>query len=361
MTRRTPLYACHIAAGAKIVPFAGWEMPIDYGSIVEEHHHVRRDAGVFDVSHMTIVDVHGAGSEAFLRYLLANDVTKLQQSGDALYSCLLAPDGGVLDDLIVYRLGTERYRVVVNAATREKDLAWIAQQVGAYPSVRVEEQEELAMIAIQGPMALDRARRAFTGAQREASWGLRRFAAVEAGGWLIARTGYTGEDGFEVICPAHQAVTLWNDLLAQGLAACGLGARDTLRLEAGLNLYGHDMTAEVSPLESNLGWTIAWQPESRDFIGRAALTAQRVAGVKKQLVGLVLTEPGVLREGQKVICQNGEGIITSGTFSPTFHCGVGLARVPVNAGLVCEVEVRQKRLSARIVKPPFIKDGQKNF
>lgn len=274
MTKQTPLYQQHVADGAKMVDFHGWMMPLHYGSQLDEHHSVRRHAGMFDVSHMTIVDLHGPRVREFLRYLLANDVSKLTQPGKALYTGMLNASGGVIDDLIVYFLTETHFRLVVNSATREKDLAWIAEHDKAF-NVEWQERDELALIAVQGPLAQEKVQALLSGEQRAATAGMKPFFGVQPGDYFIATTGYTGESGYEIALPAEQAVAFWQQLLAAGVQPCGLGARDTLRLEAGMNLYGQDMDEGVSPLAANMGWTIVWQPEDRDFIGREALTHQR--------------------------------------------------------------------------------------
>jgi aminomethyltransferase len=358
MGKRTPLYASHLLAQAKMVDFGGWDMPLHYGSQVQEHHQVRRHAGVFDVSHMTISDLEGPRAQAFLRYLLANDVARLKTPGKALYSCMLNPAGGILDDLIVYWLGGERYRLVTNAATRDKDLAWIRQQAQAFdlaPSVR----DDLAMLAVQGPQARALCLPLLAPELREPAERLANFHACEHGEWMVARTGYTGEDGFEIMLPAGQAPVLWDALLAAGVAPIGLGARDTLRLEAGMCLYGQDMNETTSPCESGLNWTVAWEPAERDFIGRASLRPQ-CAGATQQLVGLVLLDKkGVLRGHQIVHVPGiGEGEITSGGFSPTLGLSIALARIPAQPAKEVEVEIRGKRLSAWVVKPPFARHGR---
>jgi len=358
MVNKTPLYAEHVAAGGKLVDFAGWEMPINYGSQIEEHNAVRSDAGMFDVSHMTVVDLTGARTREFLRYLLANNVDRLTESGKALYSCMLNESGGVIDDLIVYFLEEGFFRMVVNAGTREKDLEWLRQQAVAF-DVSVTERPELAMIAVQGPNARDKALGLLDADARAAAAALKPFYGTFAGDWFIARTGYTGEDGFEIVLPADAAPGFWQQLRAAGVRPAGLGARDTLRLEAGMNLYGTDMDESVSPLEAALGWTIAWEPEDRDFIGRAALEQQRSAGPQRKLVGLLLEDKGVLRNHQKVIVEGvGEGEITSGSFSPTLQRAIAFARVPKATGATCQVDIRGKLLTARVVKPPFARNGK---
>jgi aminomethyltransferase len=358
MSQKTVLYDKHVEYGGKMVDFAGWQMPVNYGSQMDEHHQVRQDAGMFDVSHMTIVDLKGERVKEFLRYLLANDVARLTQTGKALYSCMLREDGGVIDDLIVYYMHDGWYRMVVNAGTRDKDMAWIVKQAAAF-DVEVNERANTAMIAVQGPKAIARAISVLPLDIVEAVADMGRFYGADCGEWFIGRTGYTGEDGFEIMLPESEAPSLWDKLAHAGIKPCGLGARDTLRLEAGMNLYGADMTEATSPLISGLGWTVAWEPEDRDFIGRAALEQERKQGVSQKIVGLILEERGVLRGHQKVVVENvGDGEITSGTFSPTLKQSIALARVPVQTGDRCQVEIRGKLLDARVVKPVFVRDGQ---
>ena len=358
MSQKTVLYDKHVEYGGKMVDFAGWQMPVNYGSQMDEHHQVRQDAGMFDVSHMTIVDLKGERVTDFLRYLLANDVAKLKEEGKALYSCMLKEDGGVIDDLIVYYMNDNWYRMVVNAGTHDKDMAWINKQAPAF-DVDVSERSNTAMIAVQGPKAIAKAVSVLPLDEVEAVAEMKRFFGVDCGEWFIGRTGYTGEDGFEIMLPESEAPALWDKLAHAGVKPCGLGARDTLRLEAGMNLYSADMTEETSPLISGLGWTIAWGPEDRDFIGRAAIQQEREQGVTQKIVGLILEERGVLRGHQKVVVENvGEGEITSGTFSPTLKQSIALARVPVATGDSCQVEIRGKLLNARVVKPVFVRDGQ---
>lgn len=358
MPKQTFLYDHHVAAGGKMVDFAGWSMPLHYGSQLEEHHAVRSASGMFDVSHMTIVDIGGDQAQAFLQRLLANDVAKLKRPGKALYSCMLHDDGGVIDDLIVYYLSDTAYRMVVNAATRDKDLAWLRQQAAAF-ALDVCERDELAMIAVQGPEALDKARAVFSADQQRLVDELKPFVGVPAGEWFVARTGYTGEDGYEIMLPGGQAGRLWSDLLAQGVRPCGLGARDSLRLEAGMNLYGLDMDESVTPLDSGLAWTVAFEPAERAFIGRSALEAQRDGATQRRFVGLILEDRGVLRAHQPVVV-DGEvvGETTSGGFSPTLKTSIALARLSMDAGQTCHVEVRGRLLACRIVSPPFVRHGK---
>jgi aminomethyltransferase len=357
MGDKTPLHGEHERLGARIVDFGGWDMPLHYGSQVEEHHAVRSDAGLFDVSHMTVVDLEGPEARAWLRRLLANDVARLQSPGKALYSCMLNEDGGVIDDLIVYFLGPERFRMVVNAATRAKDMAWLERQA-AGAGLRVLERPELSMLAVQGPNARAKAAALLPAEGRAAALGLEPFSAAQVGEFFVARTGYTGEDGWEIILPGDQAAEAWRALVAAGIRPCGLGARDTLRLEAGMNLYGQDMDETTSPLESGLGWTVAWEPAEREFIGRAALEAQRGAGPGRRLVGLLLEDRGVLRAHQRIVTATGEGEVTSGSFSPTLGRSIGFARVPAEAGERVQVDVRGRLLGARVVRPPFVRNGK---
>ena len=357
MGQRTPLYDLHLALGAKMVDFGGWDMPLHYGSQVEEHHQVRRDCGVFDVSHMTVVDVQGADAQRYLQYLLANDVARLGETGKALYSALLNEQGGVIDDLIVY-LCSWGYRVVVNASTRDKDLAWMQARAAGF-AVELRERADLAMLAVQGPRARARIAELVTSARAELIHALKPFQGLPEGDWFIARTGYTGEDGLEIMLPAEQAVDFLNELVGAGIAPIGLGARDTLRLEAGMNLYGQDMDEQVSPLAANMAWTIAWEPATRDFVGRAALEAQRAAGDQPRLVGLVLEERGVLRAHQVVRIEGvGEGEITSGSFSPSLGKSIALARVPAATGERAEVEIRGKWFPVRVVRANFVRHGK---
>jgi aminomethyltransferase len=355
MPQKTQLWDAHIEAGAKMVDFGGWDMPINYGSQIEEHHQVRQAAGMFDVSHMTVVDLEGEQTRSFLSFLLANDVAKLQESGKALYSCMLQDDGGVIDDLITYFLNENFFRMVVNASTREKDLEWIRMQAEDF-GVEVNERPELAMIAVQGPEAREAVIGLLSEDHAESVRNLGPFYACVMDDWFVARTGYTGEDGFEISLPASDAVPFWNQLLEAGVKPCGLGARDTLRLEAGMNLYGQDMDETVTPLESGLAWTVSMK-DGRAFIGRRALEEQQANGVANKFVGLILQDRGVLRHGQKVVTDEGEGVLTSGSFSPTLQKSIGLARIPAGANGSCSVDIRGKLLEAKIVKPPFARAG----
>jgi aminomethyltransferase len=361
MARQTPLYDQHLAAGARMVDFHGWMMPLHYGSQIDEHHAVRRDAGMFDVSHMTIVDLHGAQTRDFLRHLLANDVAKLTQTGKALYTAMLNERGGVIDDLIVYYFRDDAYRLVVNSATREKDLSWMHRQAEPY-QVDIKVRDDLALIAVQGPQAQAKAQTLFNDAQRAAVDGMTPFFGVQSGDLFIATTGYTGESGYEIALPTSQAAEFWRRLVDAGVQPCGLGARDTLRLEAGMNLYGQDMDEELSPLAANMAWTIAWEPNDRNFIGRQALESQRQTGSQK-LVGLIMTEKGVLRHGLTVrfTDESGneqQGVITSGTFSPTLGYSIALARVPAGIGEQAVVDIRQRQIPVQVTKPIFVRAGK---
>jgi aminomethyltransferase len=366
MTQKTILNDAHRALGAKMVDFGGWDMPLHYGSQVEEHHLVRGDAGMFDVSHMTVVDLKGARVREFLRKLVANSVDKLKVPGKALYTTMLDPQGGVIDDLIVYLMPSESadesfFRLVVNAATREKDLAWINGQALPF-AVSVTERSDFGMIAVQGPTARHRVLGLLNEKGAAVAAKLGKFAAAEVMAkdgtpLFIARTGYTGEDGFEIVVPQDNAVALWDALLAVGVKPAGLGARDTLRLEAGMNLYGQDMDETVTPYEAGLAWTVTLD-EARDFTGRSVLEAQKSGGIPRQMIGLVMDGKGVLRDGQKVLTANGDGEILSGTFSPTLGKAIAFARVPAGAPGDVRVDIRGRDVPVRIVKFPFVRDGK---
>ncbi|TAK66544.1 MAG: glycine cleavage system aminomethyltransferase GcvT [Betaproteobacteria bacterium] len=357
MLKTTPLNAAHRALGARMVDFGGWDMPVNYGSQIEEHHAVRRDAGMFDVSHMLAIDLHGAGARDFLRRALANNVDKLRDPGRALYSCMLNDEGGVIDDLIVYFFTDEWFRLVVNAGRTEKDLAWLdALRHGIGPAPEIQPRRDLAMIAVQGPLARERVWQALP-ETRAATDAMRSFHGVELDELMLARTGYTGEDGFELMLPATRAEGLWQQLIVCGVQPCGLGARDTLRLEAGMNLWGQEMDEGVSPLDAGLAWTVDLD-SARDFVGKAALL---VRPQRQQLLGLILVDKGgVLRGHQKVATPAGEGEITSGTFSPSLNRSIALARIPlgVEVGALVQVSVRDRQLAARVVKPPFVRNGR---
>lgn len=352
----TPLNATHRESGAKMVDFGGWDMPVNYGSQIEEHHTVRTGCGLFDVSHMLPLDIKGAQVRAFLRRLVANNVDKLQVPGKALYSCMLNEAGGVIDDLIIYFMDENWFRLVVNAGTAEKDLAWMEKMNADWGmGLTLTPRRDLAMIAIQGPNATQALNAALPGVDSITAH-LKPFNAAAMGEMFIARTGYTGEDGFEVMVLAKSAPYFWKALVEAGGKPIGLGARDTLRLEAGMNLYGQDMDETTSPLESGLSWTVDMKTE-RDFVGRAALEKSEIT---QQLVGLLLLDKGVLRGHQKVITKHGTGEITSGSFSPTLQQSIALARIPLGIapGAEVEVEIRDKKLKAKVVKYPFVRNGK---
>ena len=376
--QRTPLYQSHVDNNGKIVDFSGWELPIHYGSQIDEHEAVRTDAGMFDVSHMVITDVEGAEAKAWLQKLLANDVAKLKTVGKALYSGMLNAEGGIIDDLIVYLMNEEetQYRIISNAATRDKDLAQFNKLAEDF-EVTLTERPELAILAIQGPNAVAKLK------QAKPSWsdildGLKPFvgadlAETEAANWFVARTGYTGEDGVEVILPGDNAAEFYQLMLDQGVKPAGLGARDTLRMEAGMNLYGHDMDETTSPYECNMGWTLALK-DDRDFVGREALTAKRKQakedGTSMKQVGLLLETRGVLREGMTVTINQGTdkettGVITSGTFSPSLKQSIAIARIPesVTDEDTVQVDLRGKGkfVDVRVLKLPFVRNGEKQF
>ena len=356
--KKTCLHQAHIDFGAKMVDFGGWEMPINYGSQIEEHHAVRKDKGMFDVSHMTVVDLQGDDSEAFLLKLLPNDVRKLS-NGKALYSTMLNKNGGVIDDLIVYKRGENNYRIVVNAATREKDLAWMEKQVESY-NAQLQEKPELAMIAVQGPNAIEACLKVLPENISQQLSELNKFCAIDAENYFIGRTGYTGEDGVEIMIAEDDARKLWDDLANAGVQPCGLGARDTLRLEAGMHLYGQDMDENISPLECGLTWTI--RKTDNDFIGADALQAIKDKGISKKMTGVVLSEKGILRHDQELIDENGScGIITSGSFSPSAEVAIGMAIVNKDIGKDVKVQIRKKQLAVKLVKLPFVRNGQSNI
>ncbi|MCD8504157.1 MAG: glycine cleavage system aminomethyltransferase GcvT [Burkholderiaceae bacterium] len=355
--QRTPLYEAHVAAKARLVDFGGWEMPLHYGSQIEEHHAVRQNVGMFDVSHMRSVDISGPQSREFLRYLLANDVNKLKSTGRALYSCMLNPQGGIIDDLIAYYFADDQWRLVVNAACAEGDIAWMKRVAAAksFDAV-IAPRADLAMLALQGPRALE-----VLGHVR-ASWSaavidVKPFTAVMFDDVVVARTGYTGEDGVEIMLPADQVVDLWNDLLAVGVRPCGLGARDTLRLEAGMNLYGQDMDVLTTPAQAGLTWTVALADVAREFVGRAAITEFAATG---QMLGLKLQEKGVMRAHMTVATAHGEGEITSGTMSPTLGVSIAMARLPqgVSVGDEVHVNIRGKSVPAKVCQLPFVRHGK---
>ncbi len=361
MENKTVLHGQHKKNGAILVNFAGWQMPLHYGSQIQEHHVVRQDSGLFDVSHMLAVDITGENATDYLSFLLANNPQRLTP-GKALYACMLNTEGGILDDLIIYQLSQQQYRVVINAGNRQSDLDWMKKQAQHFSSISLLERTDLAIIAIQGPHAPSKANKAFDIHLQSLIKDLKPFHCIQQDDWFIARTGYTGEDGLEVILPIIEAEDFWQHLIDCGNKPCGLGARDTLRLEAGLNLHGADMDVTTTPLESNLTWTIAWNPSDRDFIGRQALLKQ-LKNPSRKLVGLVLEEKGrILRNHQKIITPHGEGEITSGSYSPTLGSSIAFARIPhAHNENYCDVIMGTKQYQVRIIKPPFIRKGKKTF
>jgi aminomethyltransferase len=362
MARQTVLYTQHHAAGAKIVDFSGWEMPLYYRSQLQEHHAVRQDSGVFDVSHMLAIDISGEDASSYLSYMLANNPQRLLP-GKALYSCLLNDTAGIVDDLIVYQLAEQRYRIVVNAGNREQDSHWLTQHAEHFIHLVIKARTDLAIVAIQGPNARHKARNAFSKAQLPLIEDLKPFHCIEQQDWCIARTGYTGEEGYEVMLPQAQAEIFWQRLLALDIPPCGLGARDTLRLEAGFNLHGADMDITTTPLESNLAWTIGWEPNDRNFIGRQALSQQLKNNPQRKLIGLILEEKGrMLRNHQKIVMPQGEGEITSGSYSPTLERSIAFARIPWSYNeTYCDVIMGTQSQRAKIIKPPFVRKGKKAF
>ncbi len=355
MSKHTALHDEHVRLGVKMVNFAGWDMPLHYGSQIEEHHAVRNAAGAFDVSHMTIIDVRGGEALPWLQYMLANDVGRIE-CGQAQYGLILNSQAGIIDDLIVYKRKDD-FRLIVNAGTREKVLAWFEQNQRGF-EINWKLRSGMAIIAVQGPQGIALVEKAtgFDGAK------MPPFTFLEnAESWMFARTGYTGESGLEIILPEQAAPGLWQNLMQAGVSAVGLAARDTLRLEAGMSLSGQDMDETTHALESALGWTIAWKPENRSFIGREPLEQIRKAGSALKLCGIVLQSRGVLRHGQKIISKAGDGIVTSGIYSPTLGYSIGLARVPKNIEPDCHVEIRGKQLAVKLVRPPFVRNGQRVY
>lgn len=355
---KTPLHQQHLDAQGQMVDFYGWSLPMSYGSQLEEHHAVRRHAGMFDVSHMAIVEVTGDQAHDFLRYLLANDIAKMKQTGRAQYTLMLNQQGGVLDDLIVFFAEQQRYRLIFNAANAQRNIDWVKQQAHDYDVV-VSYLQNLANVAVQGPKACELVQTLKPELSEQLS-NLKPFRFIESQQWWLSRTGYTGEDGLEIMLPAGEVPAFWQSLLTAGVKPCGLGARDTLRIEAGLNLYGQDMDESTLPMESNLDWVVSWKDTERDFIGRQALEIQ--AGKSSQhLMGVVLLERGVLRSGQQAYSGDiVQGTVTSGTFSPTMQRGIGLIRVDKSVTINDQVAISYRRrvMQAQIVKPPFVRQGQ---
>jgi len=359
MGKHTALYAKHLESNATLIEIGGWSMPSHYGSASQEHQAVRQHSGMFDVSHMTIVDVRGLDAEAYLQKLLANDVTRLADTGKALYSAMLNNNGGIIDDLIVYNMDGW-YRVISNCITREQTLEWMTAQSKGF-EVTLTDRPELVIIAIQGPDALSKVKSVCTEAAGLID-SLNPFQSQVKASWFYARTGYTGEEGLEVILPEEEAADFWQQLLDAGVTPCGLTAADTLRIEAGLNAYGKEMDESTSPLIANMRHTIAWQPEERHFFGREALEAELAAGIKLKLVGLILSTDDIMSAEQKVVIEGlGEGVITSAAFSPTLQSSIAIARVPNDTSEHCQVEIQGQLINAKVITLPFVRYGKQQF
>jgi aminomethyltransferase len=356
MALRTPLYDAHVRAGARLVEFAGWEMPVQYAGILDEHAAVRERAGLFDVSHMGEIVFRGPKALEALQRAFTNDLAKCAD-GQAQYGCLCKDDGGIVDDVVVYRRAADDLLVCVNASNRTKDFEWLRGR--AFGAEVTNESDDWAQIALQGPLAVQILQR-LTGV-RLSTVGTYRFTQGEVAGvpCIVARTGYTGEDGFELFCPPSEATRLWDALLdaggPDGVRPCGLGARDSLRLEMAYRLYGSDMDEQTTPLEAGLAWVV--KLDKGEFSGREALRRQKEAGLSRKLVGFTLTEPGIARHGYPVL-QDGKavGTVTSGTKSPSLGIPIGLAYVPTALaaeGSAFHVEIRGRPAAARVVKTPF--------
>lgn len=357
MAKHTPLYDQHIACGAHTVDFHGWIMPLHYGSQLNEHHAVRQAVGLFDISHMTIVDVQGSDAREFLRLVLANDVARMSQPGSAQYTLMLNNNGGVVDDLIVYFLAENLYRLIFNAATRDRDLDWLNSHKTGF-DINFEARDDLALLSLQGPQATDKLKAILPPPQLLDVIALKPFCCRQFGEWFVATTGYTGEKGFEIALPATQVIDTWETLIDAGIQPVGLGARDTLRLEAGMNLYGQEMDEQTSPFAANLAWTIAWQPTERQFIGREAAEQLKQTNTQ-QLVGLIMSERGVMRAGMPVsFNSDNDGFITSGAFSPTLGCSIALARAPIEVNKHARLDIRGRKMQVRVTRPAFVRHGQ---
>ena len=350
---KTALNNAHIELGAKMVNFSHWEMPISYTSLIEEHHAVRNTAGVFDVSHMSVFDFNGGDQVAFFEKIFANDIKKICNDDKAIYGALLNEEGGILDDLIIYH-ANEKFRLVSNCSTREQNRQWYEKHAVEF-GVEVVERSDMGILAIQGPDALSKIL-SIDGINPQVN-NLQSFGCMFDGDKLYARTGYTGEDGLEIIVPSEDINQFWDQALKLGCTPIGLGARDTLRLEAGLNLYGNDMTIENHPYESNLGWTIDMTDENRQFIGKQALLSIDQSKSQK-IVGIILRDKGVLRSGYEVIHNEGKGVVLSGSYSPTLQSSIGLARVDQGYKKDGKVMIRNKMLNIDFVSPRFIERGK---
>lgn len=357
--QQTSLYNHHLKSNGKMVDFAGWQMPIHYGSQIEEHNIVRNDVGMFDVSHMAVIDITGNDAKKFLQFTSANDIARCKEPGKALYGCMLNKQAGIIDDLIAYFISETYYRIVVNAGCFIKDFEWLNNAAKDF-SVQIIYRSDLSIIAVQGPSALITVTKSLTDYPYNEIDNLKSFEFIQNKDIFVARTGYTGEKGIEIILPHQEAVIVWEKLISAGVNPIGLGARDTLRLEAGLNLYGLDMDETTTPFESNLGWTVSLSDE-RDFIGKYALLEQKKFGISKKLIGIVLEDKGILRSNQKVyVNDNMVGVVTSGTFSPTLKQSIAFARVSEIADDYL-VEIRNKKHRARKCSIPFVKNSKQNF
>lgn len=355
--KQTALHSQHVALQAKMVDFSGYSMPLQYQSQLQEHRAVRQYAGIFDVSHMVTITITGNDTLAFIRHLVANDIQQIT-AGKAMYTCMLNPDGGVIDDLIVYYFNDQHCRLIVNAACASKDIAWM-QQVATAFNTTITTPPDMAILAIQGPQALALAPSILPAPYQDSIAALKPFHTVSHDTGFIARTGYTGEDGFEIVVPNEQAMTIWQRALQANIMPCGLAARDTLRIEAGLNLYGQDMDEDTSPLIANLQWTVSLKDKKRDFIGKQAFIHQMQRGIEHKLVGIAMTQAGVLRNQQAIAFDHHDnGIITSGSFSPTLNHAIGFARVPIHAPTTGIIEHRKKITSVYLTALPFVRKGQ---
>ncbi|MBF0161007.1 MAG: glycine cleavage system aminomethyltransferase GcvT, partial [Magnetococcales bacterium] len=351
--KRTPLFDRHVALGGKMVPFAGWEMPLHYGSQLREHEVVRQRCGMFDVSHMGVIDLQGDRVEKMLRFLLSNDIARIPDPGQAQYGLMLNATGGISDDLIAYRIDRQHFFLVVNAANRDKAVAWIRVHAPSY-GVQVVDRRDGMILAVQGPQSAAQLRLALPEGLGKEIHALKPFHFFQKAGWRIARTGYTGEDGFELMLSADDGIMAWENLLRVGVTPIGLGARDTLRLEAGMPLYGHDMDGHTTPMVTGLAWTVAWEPLDRDFIGRQALAPLWGQNPTHKRVGLILQGRGVLRDHQEIFWQGKPaGQISSGGYSPTLEKGIALARLirDVPVGSLCQVDMRGRFMDVQVVRP----------
>ena len=350
---KTPLNKSHIELGAKMVNFSNWEMPISYSSLIEEHNAVRNTVGIFDVSHMSVFDFDGDNQVAFFEKIFANDIKKIYKDNKAIYGALLNEEGGILDDLIIYHANS-KFRLVSNCSTREQNRQWFEKHAVEF-GVKVIERSDMGILAIQGPDALNKILE-IKEIDNQANT-LQSFGCMFEGDKLYARTGYTGEDGLELIVPTKDINHLWDQALELGCTPIGLGARDTLRLEAGLNLYGNDMTINNHPYESNMGWTIDMSDENREFIGKDALLSIDQSKSQK-IVGIILQDKGVLRSGYEITHEQGKGVVLSGSYSPTLQSSIGLARVDQGYKENGKVMIRNKLLNIDFVSPRFLGQGK---